>query len=654
MMADDGTGKGVTTVRNTSIVICVALALSCRLAPAQTAGLDELLAQTAKWQSDTSRKPLLALFDMAVKAQASATEARANEQRFIAFLKSDATLAGKDFVCKILSITGSEASVAVLTGMLADPKTAELGRYALERIPGPAVDRALRESLAKTNGRTRIGVIDSLGVRRDAGSVTALRPLALSSQPAEASAALFALAMIGGPAAIEVLSEAQTKATKDARANAAEAYLQAANRLTASGNGAAAVPIYKTLYTGTVPGTVRAAALHGLGTAGGAQAVPVLVEALHGSDGRLQAVAIGTLMPGSASLLIAEMPKLSEADQVRILGLLSERGDASALPAFTTALKGSSKPVRMAAIQGVGPIGNTSTVPLLTAIAAGDDTAEQTAARASLARIPGKDVDQAISDSIASAPGKLKVELIRAAGERGTTAAAPALLATARDSDNDVRRESLRSLREVGTANQIPGLVALVVTPVKSDDRTEVVHSLAAVLRRSDPSRIEPVRTAYSSASDMETRTALMQVMGQSGNAQVLPLLRTALKDPSADVRRASILALSGWPDTTPLPDLFETARAASDPAQQALAFRGAMQLIDLPSPSRPASATAKLLVEAMGLAKQADQKRLVLAAVAKYPVRESLDLATSYANDSEVGAEAKAAVGRLERTVKK
>ncbi len=641
-------------MRKTSIVICVALAFLCQLAPAQTASLDELLAQTAKWQSDTSRKPLLALYEMAVKAQISVPEARAMEQRLIAFLKSDATIAGKDFVCKILSITGSEASVPVLTGMLADPKTAELGRYALERIPGPAVDRALRESLTTTSGQTRIGVINSLGVRRDAASVTALRPLALGSQPAEASAALFALAKIGNPAAIEVLSQAQTKATGEVRASAAEAYLQAANRLTASGNPTAAVPIYKTLYAGSVPGTVRAAALHGLGTAGGAQAVPVLMEALHGSDGRLQAVAIATLMPGSARQLIAEMPKLSEADQVRILGLLSERGDASALPAFTAALQSSSKPVRMAAIQGVGPIGNTTTVPLLAAIAAGDDPAEQTAARASLARIPGKDVDQAISDSIANAPSKLKIELIRAAGERGSTAAAPALVAAARDNDNGVRRESLRALHEVGTANQVPGLVALVVTPVQPDDRTEAVHSLAAVLRRSDPSRIEPVRTAYSSASDMETRTALMQVMGQSGNAQALPILRIALKDPSADVRRASILALSGWPDTTPLPDLFETARSAGDPAQQALAFRGAVQLIGLPSPARPPRDTAKLLVEAMGLAKQADEKRLVLAMLPKYPVRESLDLAVSLANDSEVGAEAKAAVARLERTVKK
>jgi len=537
--------------------------------------------------------------------------------------------------------------------MLADPKTAELGRYALERIPGPAVDRALREALANASGRTRIGVINTLGVRRSADSVTALRPLALGSQPAEASAALFALALIGNPAAVDVLSAAQTQADSAARAAAAEAYLQAANRMAAGGNGAAAVPIYRKLYASSAPATVRAAALHGLGLAGGQQAVPVLMEALHGSDGRLQLVAAGALIPGSAAQLMAEMPKLSEAAQIRVLGLLSERGDASALPAFTTAIKGSSQPVRIAALQGVGPIGNASTVPLLAAAASGGDTAEQTAARASLARIPGKDVDQAINDGIAGAPPKVKRELIRAAGDRGATLAAPALLASARDSDDDVRRESLRALHEAGGAAQIPGLVALVVQPVKPDDRAEAVRSLAAVLRRSDPSRIENVRNAYGSATDGEARSALMQVMGQSGNSQVLGVLRAALKDQSADARRAAIQSLSAWPNTTPLPDLFETARASSDPAHRTLAFRGAMQLIALPAPERTARETAKMLVEAMGLAREATEKKQILGLLPRYPVRESLDLANTYVNDSEVAAEAKAAVARLQRSVK-
>ncbi|MCX6628810.1 MAG: hypothetical protein NTW28_14410, partial [Candidatus Solibacter sp.] len=372
------------------------LAPLCPFGAAQTADLDDLLVQTAKWQFETSRQPLQALSEIVAKVRSSPAETRALEQKFIAFLKSNATPGGKDFICKQLSVMGTEASVPVLVEVLADPKTAELGRYALERIPGAAVDRALRETLAKTNDRTRIGIVNTLGVRRDAGSVAILRPLALGVEPATASAALFALAKIADPAALAVLSEAQGQTKGEVHADAAEAYLQAANLLAERGSAASALPIYKTLYANRDPGTVQAAALRGLAHTGGAQATPVLMEALHGSDLRLQAIAIAGLMPGSASLLMAEMPKLGEAAQIRILGLLAERGEVSALPAFTKALQGSSKPVRLAALQGIGRVANASAVPSLAAIAAGDDAAEQMAARAALGRIPGAQVDQAI------------------------------------------------------------------------------------------------------------------------------------------------------------------------------------------------------------------------------------------------------------------
>ena len=73
-------------------------------------------------------------------------------------------------------------------------------------------------------------------------------------------------------------------------------------------------------------------------------------------DPRLQAIAITALIPASTGPLIAEMPKLPEVAQVRILGLLAERGEAAGLPAFTTALQGSSKPVRLAALEGIGRV----------------------------------------------------------------------------------------------------------------------------------------------------------------------------------------------------------------------------------------------------------------------------------------------------------
>jgi len=636
------------------IIVPAVVSLLCPLAPAQTANLDALLAQTSRWESNVSRQPLLAVSQMVAKAQGSAPQTHEIEQKFIAFLKSDATLAGKDFICKQLSVMGSEASVPVLSGMLADSKTADMGRYALERIPGPTVDKALRDALGKTSGKTRIGIINSLGQRRDSASVALLRPLALGSQAAEAQAALFALGRIADTTAIAALDAAQAKTTGAVRATAREACLQAADRLTARGNTAAALPIYKKLYEAAEPATVRAAALRGLGAAGGAESTPVLMAALHGNDLRLQAIAVGALMPRAAGQLTAEMPKLSEAARVRILGLLSERGDASALPAFTAALNSPSKPVRIAALQGIANVGNASLVPVLAGVAASGDDAERNAARASLAQIRGKDVDQMIADSLRkTSDSKVKLELIRAAGERGTVAAAPALLESARDSNDEIRRESLRALRDAGTASEIPGLVALVVKPADAGDRTEAARSLSVVRRRSDSSRIQDVVSAYAQAGDVETRAALLQVMGQSGHAQALPVVRGALKDENAEIKRAAILALTEWSDAVPVPDLLETARTTATPAHQVLALRGALKLIGLPDANRPPAETVKLLASAMSLAKQVEEKRAILSLLQRFPVKEALDLARASVDDNSVAAEAKQAVSRIERVLK-
>ena len=46
-----------------------------------------------------------------------------------------------------------------------------MARYALEPIPDPSVDDALRDALGKLKGRLLVGVIGSLGVRRDAKAV---------------------------------------------------------------------------------------------------------------------------------------------------------------------------------------------------------------------------------------------------------------------------------------------------------------------------------------------------------------------------------------------------------------------------------------------------------------------------------------------------
>jgi HEAT repeat protein len=310
--------------------------------------------------------------------------------------------------------------------------------------------------------------------------------------------------------------------------------------------------------------------------------------------------------------------------------------------------------VRLAALEAVGMGGDASSVPLLAAIAAGDDEAERKAARAGLASLAGKGVDQKLVDGLGGGDLKTRLEMIRAVGVRGTAAAAPVLMRLARDDNNDIRRESLAALRNTAQPGDVASLAALVATPARPADRAEAARALGAVLRRSDPSRVEETVKVYASAADSGARSALLPVMGPGGNPQALEVLRSALKEDNPDVKRAAILGLTEWPDGTPIPDLLQTAHTASNPAHQVLALRGAIRLIGIPTPGRAARESVKLLADAMGLARQAEEKRAVLALLPRYPVEESLALAKASLNESQVGAEAKNAVARLERTLKK
>src|SRR5215470_9277385 len=131
-----------------AITIAAGAVLLIAAAQAQPANLDEVFARAAKWDFDQDREPVRAVDDLVVKAKGDPAQLREIERYLIGLLKSG-TLGVKDFACKELSVIGSDASVPALAGMLLDSKTSDMARYALERIPGEAANRALADALAK-------------------------------------------------------------------------------------------------------------------------------------------------------------------------------------------------------------------------------------------------------------------------------------------------------------------------------------------------------------------------------------------------------------------------------------------------------------------------------------------------------------------------
>ena len=101
-------------------------------------------------------------------ADKSATSTRhIEQQKLISILAGAATPAEKAAACKRLAMIGDDAAVPALAALLPNEELCSWARIALEAIPGTAADEALRKATGNVRGRQLVGVINSLGVRRD-------------------------------------------------------------------------------------------------------------------------------------------------------------------------------------------------------------------------------------------------------------------------------------------------------------------------------------------------------------------------------------------------------------------------------------------------------------------------------------------------------
>jgi predicted house-cleaning NTP pyrophosphatase (Maf/HAM1 superfamily) len=228
------------------------------------AALTAAFAALATYDQGASRGAL-APIDQAVRASlGDASAGAAMEQRLVNALQRGLTAPAVEFICSKLAIIGSKSSVAVLAALLGKPESATAARNALEGIPASQATKALRDSLTKLAGSTKIGVINSLGVRRDPESVGALIKLLQLEDTEVASAAAAALGEIATSKAATALLRFRPKTPEALRLKLADAMLVCADRLSAAGKKSDAKALYEALANASQPKHVQQAAALGL------------------------------------------------------------------------------------------------------------------------------------------------------------------------------------------------------------------------------------------------------------------------------------------------------------------------------------------------------------------------------------------------------
>ena len=571
-------------------------------------------------------------------------------------LQTSAPHGAKDFACRQLAVIGTGESVAALALLLTDEKLSHMARFALERIPGPAVDDALREAIGKVKGKTLVGVVNSIGARHDTKAVGSLAKLLGDSDTSVAGAAASALGKIGGPVATDALMKALAGAPAAVQLNIADGCLLCADRLLAQGKKKDAVAICQRLRGKDFPKAIRVGAMRTTILAKGPAGVPLLVEQLKSNDTAMSALALmlARQMPGKevTTALAAEMDKLPAEKQALLLQAFADRCCPAATPTVVAAAKSSDAKVRAVAIQALGKLGDASAVSLLLDAGAGADADVAQAAQASLTTLRGKDVDTTIVAAMEKGDAKVRRVAIDTLGQRRSASGTAVLLKAAGDADESVRIAAIKALgATVGPADF--GTLAELVAKAPGAKETAAAEAAVGVAcaRMTDKDACSTKLLAHLPQADATHKPALLRSLGQVGGSKALQAVRAATKDADADVQDAAVRALCDWPAVEAASDLADLAKTSANAKHKIFALRGYTRLIS--QSELPADKKLTMCKEAMTLATRDEERKLVLGALGGVPTTKALEMVMPYLENAAMKNEAGSAAVSIAEKLK-
>ena len=556
----------------------------------------------------------------------------------------DATLFQKAKACQRLAVIGGHEAVPALAALLGDEKLGHYARFGLEPNPDPSVDAALREALGRLKGKLLVGVIDTIGMRRDAGSLERLVPLFGDPDGLVASAALAAVGRIGTPPAAKALAAALPGAPAQLQPAAADACLVCGEQLISRGDRSGAAAIYDALRAAPLAPHLRAAGLRGAILARGADGLPLLLEALRGDDRTGFAVALGLArtLPGTepTAALLGLAGKLPAPAAALVLAAVGDRRDPSAVPGLIEAARSGEEAPRAAAVRALGKLGDRAAVPAILEAARSGGEAARAAAEA-VESFEGKEIDEAIVGALDAADPAARPSLIALAGRRHLEAAVPALRKLAGDADEQVRLAALAALGETVGPDDLPLLTARAAST--SGDSAAAFEALRAACKRlPEKDRCAGKVIEALSASSSGGKGRLLAALASVGGEKALGAVVTCAREGPGEERSAALQVLAGWPSEDAAPALLEMAKGSGDTKarREALeAFGNVVAHVRFPKEKRLA-----LCEEAMAACRDDDERKVVIHTLAAIPAVETFPLLLPHLAEAGLKEDAAAA----------
>jgi HEAT repeat protein len=295
--------------------------------------------------------------------------------------------------------------------------------------------------------------------------------------------------------------------------------------------------------------------------------------------------------------------------------------------------------VRIAAIGALGRVSDPKGLSTLLEVATESDTEMVEAAKSALANLPGENVDQEIVARLSDARGKPLAVLIDLVGQRRIDAST-ALVKALDDSEPSVRHAALNALGATVDAKELDVLIKEVLDPRAPDDASVAQSALlAASVRMPDRDECAAELAKAMQGAPASMKATLLEILGAVGGPKSLEAIRAAANGSDEQLQDVATRLLGEWMNVEAAPVLLELAKSPAGNRYQVRALRGYIRLAR--QFSMPDTQRAEMCRNALAAARRADERKLVLQVLERYPSMDTLKVAVEATQVPELRADA-------------
>ncbi|TVR70765.1 MAG: HEAT repeat domain-containing protein [Marinilabiliales bacterium] len=566
------------------------------------------------------------------------------------FLMAEENHAGRRYFFSELQKTANRRAIQYLQDHLSHEITGDLALQTLQAIPGSNINRLLRRSFSDAPSSIQAGIITALGNRRDESSVRFIAGHIDNDNSQLSRAAISALGTIGTERSADLLTEAMKRGNHPEQDYIASILVENAGHFFSDNQQTSAFDIYSSVIDTDPPVPIAAAAIKGMMETTTGDPAEILKQYLASSapDLKRELTGLVRILPDSYDngIELLRMEGITESEKIRLIMILAYRGDRSIHDELKYFLEHDDPSFREPAIHALSKIATAEDIPLLVRIASTTSGREQELAREGLYRMSGDEVDDIILDKALTDIPPHAAEFIRAIGNRNIPGGATVLLESAKSIHPAIRMESYRSLGMIGQPEIVNQIVELLIKSPDGRERRILGNILYMVAIKGDQEKVNTsgIKRYLPIHLSPDVRSELISVLGRIQNPDDLEIFLEHLDTDDMHLKNNVIRALHDWPDAGPKKELREIVEDTDDMRLRTLALRAHNQVV-MNDPDLSHVEKAQSLEFGFDYAINNNEKKLIISALGRLPVIESLRILVDQMSNPDLLPETESAI---------